>query len=161
MADRGTFVKSPASPVHSSIVGAFLREKREAVGLSQRALGQLFEPNVTTQFISNIERGVTPLPPVHIQTLVRVLRISEAELIAALEREYAAKISHRVGRPELAGQPAASVGGTPMRILEEDRPYFQAIYDSYRSLDPTVKETFTSVCETLLHVQKPNLSKHK
>ncbi len=137
-----------------SIVGSFIREKREAAKLSQRALGQLFEPKVTTQFISNIERGVTPLPPVHIQTLVRLLHIQESELIAVLEREYAAKISARVGRPELAGQPGLAAGGTPMRIPEEDRAYFQAIYDAFRSSDPTVKETFRSVCETLLHIPK-------
>ncbi len=53
----------------TGIVGAFIRQRRETLGLSQRALGQLFQPPVTTQFISNVERGVTPLPPVHISTL--------------------------------------------------------------------------------------------
>ena len=45
------------------LVGNFIRQKREALGLSQRALGQKFTPPVTTQFISNVERGVTPLSP--------------------------------------------------------------------------------------------------
>ena len=40
------------------LVGAFIRQRREALGLSQRALGLLFSPPVTTQFISNVERGV-------------------------------------------------------------------------------------------------------
>lgn len=145
---RGPF-KKPTVPAAHSIVGSFVREKREAAGLSQRALGLLFEPAVTTQFISNIERGVTPLPPVHIQTLVRVLKISESDLIVALEREYAAKISHRVGRPDGPVQP------------EGDRVYFQSLYEAYQKLDPTVKDTFASVCETLLHVPKPNLPKEK
>jgi transcriptional regulator with XRE-family HTH domain len=147
MADnRGPY---PASP---GIVGQYLREKREAVGLSQRSLGQLFDPPVTTQFISNIERGVTPLPPVHIPILVRTLQLSENELIAVLEREYAAKISSRVGRPDLAH----GAQGTPgFRILDEDRNYFQSLYDSYRQSDPKTRDAFHSVCDTLLKTPKP------
>src|SRR5665647_306258 len=114
--NRGPY---PASP---GFVGIFLREKREGVGLSQRALGQLFDPPVTTQFISNIERGVTPLPPVHIATLVRVLHLGDTELLAVLEREYAAKISNRVGRPDLASGMAGIPSG--FRIADEDRVYF-------------------------------------
>lgn len=145
--NRGSY---PASP---GIVGHFLREKREAVGLSQRALGLLFDPPVTTQFISNIERGVTPLPPVHIQTLVRALQLPESELLSVLEREYAAKISNRVGRPDLAG---GSHGLPGFRIADEDRAYFQSLYDSYRQSDPKTREAFQSVCDTLLRTPKPH-----
>jgi transcriptional regulator with XRE-family HTH domain len=141
---------SPPSP---GIVGPFLREKREAVGLSQRALGLLFDPPVTTQFISNIERGVTPLPPVHVSTLVRVLHLTETELLGVLEREYAAKISNRVGRPELA----LTMAGLPgFRIADEDRAYFQAVYDSYRQSDPKTRDAFQSICDTLLRTPKPH-----
>ena len=145
--NRGSYSASPG------IVGGFLREKREAVGLSQRALGLLFDPPVTTQFISNIERGVTPLPPAHIPTLVRALHLVENELLAVLEREYAAKISNRVGHPVLP--PAGNVG-TGFRIADEDRVYFQSLYDSYRSSDPKTREAFQSVCDTLLRTPKPH-----
>lgn len=144
---RGPFKKAP-SPAAHSIVGSFLRTKREATGLSQRALGQLFVPAVTTQFISNIERGVTPLPPVHIETLVRVLNLSESDLITALEKEYAAKISHRAGRPENAD-----------KVDPDGRAYFQTLYEAYQKLDPPAKDAFLSACESLLHVRKPDLSK--
>jgi hypothetical protein len=146
--NRGSY---PASP---GLVGIFLREKRDAVGLSQRALGQLFDPPVTTQFISNIERGVTPLPPAHIPTLVRVLHLGQTELLAVLEREYAAKISSRVGHPELG---LGMVGVPGFRIADEDRAYFQALYDSYRQSDPKTREAFQSVCDTLLRTPKPNV----
>jgi hypothetical protein len=109
---------------------------------------------VTTQFISNIERGVTPLPPVHIPTLVRALNLGETELLAVLEREYAAKISSRVGRPDLAG---GSAGIPGFRIADEDRAYFQALYDSYRQSDPKTREAFQSVCDTLLRTPKPQM----
>src|SRR3984957_15346979 len=79
------------------IVGNFIRQRREALGLSQRALGLLFEPAVTTQFISNVERGVTPLPPAHVPTLTKALRVSESEMMALLEREYTQKLSGRLG----------------------------------------------------------------
>src|SRR5436305_13141430 len=80
------------------IVGNFIRQRRETLGLSQRALGLLFSPPVTTQFISNLERGVTPLPPNHVPTLTQALNISEAEIMSLLEREYAMKLSGKLGR---------------------------------------------------------------
>ena len=145
--NRGSYSASPG------LVGSFLREKREGVGLSQRALGLLFDPPVTTQFISNIERGVTPLPPVHIPTLVRILHLPENDLLTVLEREYAAKISNRVGRPVL---PPSGNGVPSFRIADEDRVYFQSLYDSYRSSDPKTREAFQSVCDTLLRTPKPH-----
>lgn len=147
--NRGTLSVSP------NIVGLFIREKREALGLSQRALGQLFEPAVTTQFISNIERGVTPLPPVHVATLVRILKLSEADLLSVMEREYAAKISMRVGRADPSGNAPPVPSVVPIRIAEEDRAFFQAIYDAYRTADGSAKEGFHTVCESLLHVARP------
>src|SRR5262249_47894405 len=82
------------------LVGSFIRQKREASGLSQRALGLLFNPPVTTQFISNLERGVTPLPLNHIPTLTKALSINEAEIMSLLEREYTMKLSGRLARLE-------------------------------------------------------------
>ncbi len=148
---RGTSSVSPPG-----IVGGFLREKREAIGLSQRALGLQFDPPVTTQFISNIERGVTPLPPVHVATLVRVLQIREEELLAALEREYASKIGQRMGRAPGNG---SSEHAPTFRVLEEDRLSFQAVYDAFHNADPKTREAFQAVCETLLNVPKSAFSK--
>lgn len=142
------------------IVGQFIRNRRESVGLSQRALGQLFEPPVTTQFISNIERGVTPLPPVHIATLTRALKITEEELLILLEKEYAAKISNRVGRPELAAQMQGrseghTQSGMPtLSISASHYEFFSKLYEAFRSADPKTQDTFKGVCETLLHLSK-------
>jgi transcriptional regulator with XRE-family HTH domain len=148
--NRGTSSVSP------SIVGVFIREKRESLGMSQRALGQLFEPAVTTQFISNIERGVTPLPPVHVATLVRILKLSEYDLLSVMEREYASKIAKRVGRADPFGGQPALASATPVRIAEEDRAFFQAVYDAYRVADGSSKDGFHSLCESLLRVARPN-----
>src|SRR3954462_2435209 len=80
------------------LVGSFIRQRREGLGLSQRALGLMFEPAVTTQFISNVERGVTPLPPVHVPTLTKALMVPENELMGLLEREYVFKLFGLLGK---------------------------------------------------------------
>lgn len=145
------------------IVGQFIRQRRESIGLSQRALGQLFDPPVTTQFISNIERGVTPLPPVHIPTLTRALKITEEELLLLLEKEYAAKISHRVGRPELLslhGSSSSTQAGMPtVPVSSAHYDFIAKLYAAFKSADPKTQETFQGVCETILHLPKNSAPK--
>jgi len=80
----------------TSRVGQFLKEQREKLGISQRALGLLFNPPVTTQFISNIERGITPLPIAHIGTLVTHLKLREGDLLRVLEEDFSEKITHQI-----------------------------------------------------------------
>src|SRR5690606_28317860 len=89
---------SKGQPRNPRLVGTFIRQRRDALRLSQRALGQLFDPPVTTQFISNVERGVTPLPPAHVPTLAKALVADENEIMSLLEREYAVKLSGRLGK---------------------------------------------------------------
>jgi transcriptional regulator with XRE-family HTH domain len=80
------------------LVGNFIRQRREALNISQRALGQLFTPPVTTQFISNVERGVTPFPAGHVPVLAKVLQVSEKELMSVMEQEYALRLSSKLGQ---------------------------------------------------------------
>jgi len=133
------------------LVGAFIRQRREAVGLSQRALGLLFSPAVTTQFISNLERGVTPLPPAHIPTLCRALQISEAELLALLEREYSAKLSGRLGKE---GALDAGTGGSSLAVDPRDLAFMRNLYDAYRGADDKTRAAFETVCESILKLSK-------
>ncbi len=130
------------------LVGSLIRSRRESLGLSQRALGQLFTPAVTTQFISNIERGVTPLPPVHVATLARALQMPEAEITALMEREYTFKLSERLGRPGEAGNGA---GALPVSS-PEDLAFMRSLYDAYRRADQKTKDAFANVCVSMLKV---------
>src|SRR4051795_11899745 len=98
------------------LVGNFIRPRRETLGLSQRALGLLFTPPVTTQFISNVERGVTPLPPAHIPTLTKALNVSETEFMGLLEQEYAYKLSGRLGKADASAVSLISGNGTSTSI---------------------------------------------
>jgi transcriptional regulator with XRE-family HTH domain len=149
-----------------SLVGHFLRQRREALGLSQRALGQKFSPPVTTQFISNVERGVTPLPPGHIPTLSRELKLPEAELLSVLEREYMMKLSDKLGAQQAEAEAGGNEGHSalaemarrplPQALLVEDQDFdlMRSLYDAYRSADEKTREEFEALCIRLLRMSK-------
>lgn len=130
----------------TSFLGSFIKTKRTELGLSQKALGSLLEPPVTTQFISNIERGATPLPAVHIQKLCQHLKIKEEDLILVMEKQYAEKLSHRVGLP-LGTNPTAS--GLPS--------WWGNLAQNYLSSNKETQEQFIRACEDLFPSFKTNL----
>ncbi|MGZ3687865.1 MAG: helix-turn-helix domain-containing protein [Bdellovibrionota bacterium] len=142
------------------IVGGFIRKRRESQGISQRALGLLFDPPVTTQFISNVERGVTPLPPAHVPTLARAFQIPDTEILALLEREYTQKLSERLGKTDEAVGPG-SVAGIPLPpnskmipVALGDAEFIRALYDAYSQADPRTRQAFSNACESLLNLSK-------
>jgi transcriptional regulator with XRE-family HTH domain len=143
------------------LVGSFIRQRREALNLSQRALGQMFTPPVTTQFISNVERGVTPLPPNHVPTLTKALLVSEKELLDLLEKEYTAKLSGRLGKAEAndtAITSAQSAELTQIVVVPEDYQFMRKLYDAFRLADEKTRQAFATVCESMLNVtiKKPD-----
>ncbi len=144
---------------HPKLVGNFIRQRRENLGLSQRALGLLFDPAVTTQFISNVERGVTPLPPAHVPTLTKALLVSETEFLALLEREYTLKLSGRIGTNRLNESPTASgqapAGPKQLIVSDADFEFVRALYDAYRQADDKTRIAFSTVCESMLRLPKP------
>ncbi|MEK6706788.1 MAG: helix-turn-helix transcriptional regulator [Bdellovibrionota bacterium] len=137
------------------VVGRFIRERRENLGLSQKALGLLFTPAVTTQFISNIERGVTPLPPVHVTTLSKALQVSGAELLAMLEREYSVRLSNQMGLAEdnkcsaIYCADEISIG-----IHRVDYEFMNMVYKAYKDADTDTKQMFAATCENIFRISK-------
>lgn len=128
------------------IVGNFIRKRREKLGISQRALGQRFSPTVTTQFISNLERGVTPLPPAHVPALCEALQISDAEIKVVLEQEYAAKLSGKLGiEPSLV-----LGGGGTLNVSPDDYKFITDLYDAYQRADSTTRQAFQSAVKSIL-----------
>ena len=115
------------------------KHKREEKHLSQKELGQKFTPAVTTQFVSNLERGITPVPAVHIQALVKGLDINEHELMALMEKEYAAKLTHKI-----AGQHSEHAGDAPAVLVvpKHDEEFFQFIAQSYNNCSDVDRAQF-------------------
>jgi transcriptional regulator with XRE-family HTH domain len=138
------------------LVGEFIRKRREAMRMSQRALGAMFNPPVTTQFISNVERGVTPLPPMHVPVLAKALSASEMEIMALLEREYAHKLSERLGKGDEVVGP--SKGSVPALIVAEaDLQFMKTLYEAYRISDQKTRQAFATICESVLNLPKSTL----
>lgn len=141
------------------LVGNFIRKRREALGISQRALGLLFHPPVTTQFISNVERGITPLPPAHVPILIQALGIPEEDLLNLLEREFTLKLSSRVGRPQESADPHGNTshhqesvdleGALQLSIEQADFDFMKNVYQAYRYSDSKTKQAFITVCENM------------
>lgn len=127
----------------ASHLGDFMRKRRDELSLSQRALGLLFSPPVTTQFISNIERGVTPLPPIHVSTLSKALQTPETEIVAALEKEYALRLHNRLGHA-----PQAEIAGASPSETQQ----VQALWEAYNHAEPHAKRAFEQACESILHI---------
>lgn len=120
-------------------LGQFIRSRREALGLSQKGLGLQLSPPVTTQFISNIERGVTPLPLSHLPAVAKGLAVAESELVVLLEQEYGFRLSTKlVSSPSLQAEP--------------DLQYVQEIFRAFRSADPSTRKSFVETCSNLFKI---------
>lgn len=140
------------APTQPRIIGKHIRERRKSLGISQRALGQLFQPTVTTQFISNVERGVTPLPTVHIDTICDVLKIPKEEMQRLMEQEYAAKLSGRLGGLPTPPPSEPTPGSNSMNVRSQDLEFMKRVYSSYVQAGPETQQAFKKVCHTILNL---------
>jgi transcriptional regulator with XRE-family HTH domain len=142
------------------LVGEFIRKRREALGISQRALGLLFVPSVTTQFISNVERGVTPLPPAHVPTLAEALKVTEVDLMNLLEKEYTLKLSEKLKRSDTLGtdlpsllQPTGlQIAGKSVSVASGDYDFIRSLYDAFQKADAKSRQDFISACSSILNL---------
>jgi hypothetical protein len=144
-----------------SAVGEFIKKHRQALKLSQKELGQKFTPPVTTQFISNIERGVTPLPLVHVSILAQAIQVDEAEIRLLLERDYSLKLAGRIsglgasaGGSEPSVSPLAGSLPPPLHVAEKDYGFMAALYSAYQVADLQTQKAFAAVAETMLQLKK-------
>jgi len=70
--------------MNSKQLGVFLRKKREAMGITQKALSQKLGLG-SCQFISNIERGVSEVPFNRIGLYAESLQLNTKELTKMIE----------------------------------------------------------------------------
>jgi transcriptional regulator with XRE-family HTH domain len=133
------------------IVGEFIKKRREALNISQKSLGLAFNPPVTTQFISNLERGVTPLPHSHVPVIAKALQTTEAEIAALLEREYALKLSTRLGTSVGSDhEMSAHSAGSSLVVDHEHLDFMRRLYSAYRSAEPSQKHSFVEMSKNIL-----------
>jgi len=148
----------------SRLIGSYIRQKREILGLSQRELGQRLNPPVTTQFISNMERGVTPLPPVHIHAISQALGVPEAEITQILEKEFLLRITEKTKSTEglplnppaegtLQTEPDAHAPEMAALLVPEKlQEFFVRLCEAIPAATPGQLEALASVCEHQLRV---------
>jgi transcriptional regulator with XRE-family HTH domain len=129
-----------------TIVGDFIRKRRQELNLSQQRLGQMLSPPVTTQFMSNIERGMTPLPYHHIAGLAQALKIKEADISALLEREVKLKFIGKLGNVSHSASEAIPA------INPHDIDLINQIYSAYQTADAVTQKTFAEVSAALLKI---------
>lgn len=77
-------------------LGKLIRIQRETVGLSQGEVAHALRL-ATAQSISNIERGVSPLPPKKIRALSRVLETPPTVFVDTILKEKRAKLCKAAG----------------------------------------------------------------
>jgi transcriptional regulator with XRE-family HTH domain len=77
-------------------VGIFIRDLRIKRGLSQGEVARLLDLK-TAQSISNIERGVSPLPRAKIKRLAEVLGVRRNEIVAVVLQEVQDRYSRAAG----------------------------------------------------------------
>ncbi len=81
-------------------IGIFIKQMREKRGLSQSQVAKLLKLK-TAQSISNIERGVSPLPRSKIKKLADVLGIEKKEIVTLALQEVQDKYSRATGMTSL------------------------------------------------------------
>jgi len=134
--------------LRKSTVGQFIRTRREAIGLSQKSLGGLLEPAVSTQFISNIERGITSLPTHHVNKMAAALKIQAHELLVALEVDYSSKISNEVspnGNPTWFKNCAEFFG----KLNSDELSFFNHMIMNYPASGQETREKFMVLAQQI------------
>ena len=106
-------------------IGTFIRDLREKRGLSQGDVAKLLKLK-TAQSISNIERGVSPLPRAKIKRLAEVLGVKQNEIVMIVLQEVQDRYSKAAGvqlkvqkaaKPALPGFMSSTTLSTDERAL--------------------------------------------
>jgi hypothetical protein len=107
--------------------------------------------------------------------LTKALQVSESEMMGLLEKEYTLKLSGRLGLPSETrahahGEPhengirngaviipisQSHVSGAPchLAVSGHDFEFIQNLYEAYKHADPKTRQTFVSVCQSVLNLR--------
>jgi transcriptional regulator with XRE-family HTH domain len=80
--------------VYANHAGKLVRNTRIERGMTQRALSTQMGWSVkNTQYLSNLERSVSPFPPKYADRMAHVLRIPKNTLISAMVKDFSDALS--------------------------------------------------------------------
>ena len=87
MGERPKRPASAGKAKRAKVIGEWLRQKREAAELTQLCVAK-FAGYEVPQFVSNMERGIT-LPPIEfLKLIIKLYKISAAEIIEVMGTTY-------------------------------------------------------------------------
>lgn len=75
-------------------IGTLIRQRREALNLSQEELG--YKIGVGAQYISNIERGECGPPKSRLSYIAKVLRVPTKSIVRSARKYYLEKFLEKV-----------------------------------------------------------------
>lgn len=87
-------MKTPKKDFHFQ--GGMIKDRRIGLGLNQFQLA--FKLKIHPQFLCNIERGVSGLPPKHIRKLAGILKMDAHEIASAMACDEQAYLMKFIGR---------------------------------------------------------------
>ena len=96
------------------IFGEFIRGAREVSGLSQAQVASQLGLK-SPQFISNIERGIAPLPRTQVAALSKILKISKDDILDALVEDIRHSYMNAI---QEEGVPTANSASAPLKKLK-------------------------------------------
>ncbi|MBI3542891.1 MAG: helix-turn-helix transcriptional regulator [Deltaproteobacteria bacterium] len=123
-------------------VGSFIKQLREKKGLSQADVARLLSLK-TAQSISNIERGVSPLPRAKIKKLADILGIRKGEIVNVVMREMQERVS------KAAGVQARSIVLGPEHS-QEDFSLLSSLADRFREAKTNERSQLKKAVRKLL-----------
>jgi transcriptional regulator with XRE-family HTH domain len=68
-------------------IGLLISTTRKKRGLTQIELAERSKIN-SAQYVSNIERGLSPLPSFHVKRVAKVLELPSSKVIGAIIKDY-------------------------------------------------------------------------
>lgn len=85
--------------VYSHKTGSVIKKARLAKGMTQKALSiQMGWKVQNTQTVSNLERGVAPMPPKYVDRLSFVLGVPEYEISNAMVEDYSNALTKEMNK---------------------------------------------------------------
>ena len=78
--------------------------------------------------------------------------------MALLEREYAVKLSERLGHqgdvPGAAHESSGKPGSPLISVEASDYSFWQRLYSAYQHADASTRKAFETICENMFKVRK-------